>query len=190
VRLFNETPKPRAADGDRGDPAVISSLPTDIRPALDGAASAARLCGARDAIIQLREGDQLRFAAHHGKLPNMPVGATRQVSRETVSGRAILEGRQIHVHDLPAETAEFPQGSAFARQYGYRTILATPLMKEGAAIGSVMVRRAKAQPFSESHLALVRTFADQAVIAIENVRCSTRRARRSSARRPPQRFSG
>ena len=172
VRLFNETKEALERQTATADILkVISSSPTDIQPVLDAvAANAARLCNASDAIIQLREGEVFRFVAHHGTIPNMPLGATREISRELVTGRAFLEARQIHVHDLQSETEEYPQGSVIAKQFGYRTILVTPLMREGAAIGTIMVRRTEALPFSDSHRALVKTFADQAVIAIENVR--------------------
>jgi PAS domain S-box-containing protein len=150
---------------------VIASSPSNVQPVLDAvAASAARLCEARDAIILLREGDVFRFAAHYGTIPNLAVGGTRRLSRDTTVGRSILEGRQIHVRDLQAEDQEFPEGSAYARQFGYHTSLVTPLMREGIAIGSILIRRAEIKPFSEAQMDLVTTFADQAVIAIENVR--------------------
>ena len=172
ARLFNETKEALERQTATAEILrVISSSPADIQPVFDAlAATAARLCEAKDAIIQLREGDVFRFVAHHGTLPNMAVGGARPLTRDTVTGRAILEGRQIHLADLQAETEEYPLGSAMARQYDYRTILATPLLRQGAAIGSIMIRRAEARPFTENQLALVRTFADQAVIAIENVR--------------------
>ncbi|MBI2751959.1 MAG: GAF domain-containing protein [Betaproteobacteria bacterium] len=150
---------------------VIASSPTDVQPVLDAVATrAALLCEARDAIIQLRDGDLFRFAAHYGPIPNLGVGGTRRISRGTVVGRSMLEGRQIHVHDLQAETAEFPEGSAYAREFGYHTSLVTPLMRKGTAIGTIMVRRTEVRPFSDKQLKLVQTFADQAVIAIENAR--------------------
>ena len=172
VRLFNETKQALERQTATSEIlGVISGSPTNIQPVLDAVAStAARLCEAKDAIIQLREGDVFRFVAHHGALPNLQVGETRALSPDLVTGRAILEGRQIHVHDLQAETKDYPRGSEIARQFDYRTILATPLMREGVAIGSIMIRRAEARPFTPSQLALMRTFADQAVIAIENVR--------------------
>ncbi|HZM36970.1 MAG TPA: GAF domain-containing protein [Burkholderiales bacterium] len=172
VRLFNETKEALERQTATADILkVISGSPTNIQPVLDAvAATAARLCEATDAIIQLREGDSVRFVAHHGSLPNVGVGGTRPLSRELVTGRAILEGRQIHVEDLQAEASEYPRGSEIAREFGYRTLLATPLIREGTAIGSIMIRRAEARPFTETQLALMRTFADQAVIAIENVR--------------------
>jgi GAF domain-containing protein len=172
VRLFNETKEALEQQTATSEILrVISNSPTEIQPVLDAvAATAARLCEARDAIIQLREGDVLRFAAHYGTIPNLPQGGTRAISREMVTGRAVLEGRQIHVHDLQAEEKDFPQGSAVAKEFGYRTMLVTPLMREGKAIGTILIRRTEVRPFSDKHLALARTFADQAVIAIENVR--------------------
>jgi len=169
VRLLNETRQALEQQTATAEILrVISSSPTDIQPVLDAVAeSAARLCEATDAVIALRRGDTFGFAAHYG---NIPITGTRALTRESVAGRAILEGRQFHIRDLQSETKEFPQGSAFAKQFGYRTMLATPLMREGSAIGAILVRRTEARPFSEAHLALVRTFADQAVIAIENVR--------------------
>jgi len=150
---------------------VISASPTDVQPVFDAvAASAARLCEASDAIIVLREGEFFRFAAHHGAIPNLNVGGRRRISRGTAAGRSMLEGRQIHVADLQAESAEFPEGSVFAREFGYRTSLVTPLMREGEAIGAIMIRRTELRPFSGKQIALVQVFADQAVIAIQNVR--------------------
>jgi signal transduction histidine kinase/CheY-like chemotaxis protein len=149
---------------------VISQSPTDIEPVLDALVkSATRFCGAYDAVIFLPEGDSLRVAAHHGSIPQ-PVGRSVPLVHGTVGGRSLLERRAIHVADLQAEVHEFPEGSAFARQLGHRTILSVPLMRESVAIGAIQLRRAEVNPFSDRQIALLQTFADQAVIAIENVR--------------------
>jgi signal transduction histidine kinase len=149
---------------------VISSSPTDIEPVLDALVkSATRFCGAYDAVIFLPEGDNVRVAAHHGPIPQT-LGGVRPLGRGTVAGRSLLERRVLHVSDLQAEVQEFPEGSAFARQLGHRTILSVPLVRESAAIGVIQLRRAEVNPFSDKQVALLQTFADQAVIAIENVR--------------------
>ncbi len=149
---------------------VISQSPTDIEPVLDALVkSATRFCGAYDAVIFLPEGDSLRVAAHHGSIPQ-PVGRSVPLVHGTVGGRALLDRRAVHVADLQAEAQEFPEGSAFARQLGHRTILSVPLMRESVAIGVIQLRRAEVNPFSDRQIALLQTFADQAVIAIENVR--------------------
>jgi GAF domain-containing protein/CheY-like chemotaxis protein/HPt (histidine-containing phosphotransfer) domain-containing protein len=149
---------------------VISSSPTDIEPVLDTLVkSATRFCGAQDAVIFLSEGDRLRVTAHHGPIPQT-IGRLRPVARETVVGRTFLEQRAIHVADLQAEMRDFPEGSAVARQLGHRTILSVPLLRESVAIGVIQLRRAEVNQFSDKQIALLQTFADQAVIAIENVR--------------------
>ena len=150
---------------------VINSSPTDIQPVLDAvAASAARLCEASDATIQLREGDALRYAAHYGGIYSMPRGSARPITRDWVAGLAVFEARQLHIHDILAEKERFPEGSKRAGEIGVRTILSTPLMREGAPIGTITIRRTEVRPFSDKQAALVQTFADQAAIAIENVR--------------------
>src|SRR6185503_10848819 len=72
--------------------------------------------------------------------------------------------------DLQAETAEYPEGSAIARRHGHRTVLNVPLLREGVALGTISLRREEVRPFGDRHVVLLQTFADQAVIAIENVR--------------------
>src|SRR5262245_49074769 len=89
-------------------------------------------------------------------------------------GRAVLDGRTVHIADMQAEVDEFPEGSEIARRMGNRTVLSMPLMrKDGLAIGAIMVRRTEARLFTDRQVALLQTFADQAVIAIENVRLFT-----------------
>ena len=149
---------------------VISSSPTDIEPVLDALVkSATRFCGAYDAVIFLSERNILRVTAHHGPIPQ-DLGSVRPLERGTVVGRTLLDRRAIHVADLQAEVLEFPEGSAFARRLGHRTILSVPLLRESVAIGVIQLRRAEVNPFTDKQGALLQTFADQAVIAIENVR--------------------
>jgi signal transduction histidine kinase len=92
------------------------------------------------------------------------------VNRDTVTGRAVVEARPIHIHDLSAEEDEYPEGSRHAKADGHRTTLATPLLREGVPIGAILIRRTEVRPFSEKQIDLLTTFADQAAIAIANVR--------------------
>src|SRR5438046_240491 len=151
---------------------VISSSPTDIQPVLDVVAeSAARLCEAFDTSIFRVDGDQLRLAAHHGPIPYGPVGEfTVPLVHGTIGGRTVLDQQTVHVADVQAETEEFPEASQYGRLFGTRTSLSVPLMREGIAIGSIHLRRTEARLFTDRQIALLQTFADQAVIAIENVR--------------------
>src|SRR5262245_52577388 len=154
---------------------VISSSPTDIQPVFDAVLeSAARLCEAVDSQIFLPSGDVLRVVAHRGPIQSGGVGDyTVPMVRGTANGRAMLEARTVHVHDVAAESTEFPEGSAVARKLGHRTVLVVPMLRDGVPVGTIGIRRAEVRPFSERQVALLQTFADQAVIAIENVRLFT-----------------
>jgi signal transduction histidine kinase/DNA-binding response OmpR family regulator/putative methionine-R-sulfoxide reductase with GAF domain len=99
-----------------------------------------------------------------------PTGEPMPLDRSTVMGRAIVDRQAVHVHDLQQAEADYPRGSELARKHGHHTTLAVPLLREGRALGSILVRRTEVQPFDDKHIALLRTFADQAAIAMENVR--------------------
>ncbi len=149
---------------------IISNSP--IQSMLDAVAeNAARLSDAGNAEIFRLEDDLLRLVASYGEIP-VVINAYRGVatSRDTVTGRAACDRRTIHVHDLAAEQNEYPVGSSNAKREGHRTTLATPLLREDALVGIILVRRWEVRPFSDEEIALIETFADHAVIAIENAR--------------------
>jgi len=158
---------------------VISSSPTDLQPVFDAIAqSAARLCESLNSNIYRLDRDRLLLVAYHGPILSglrigerahaTPVSLT--LGRGTAGGQAVLDGRIIHVADMQTEADEFPESSENARRMGFRTILCVPLMRDGGAIGVIALLRAEARLFTERQVALLKTFADQAVIAIENVR--------------------
>jgi GAF domain-containing protein/signal transduction histidine kinase len=152
---------------------VIASSPTDVAPVLKAIVeSACEICEAIDAAVLLKDGDDLRFSEHHGPIP------IRQdrwpISRDWTAGRAFLDRKPVHLHDaLSDEGNEFPDSQELSRRTGsegIRTVLSVPLLRENESIGAIVLRRTEVHPFSEKQITLLQTFADQAVIAIGNVR--------------------
>ena len=146
---------------------VISNSPTNAQVVFSAIArSAAQLCEAFDVVVYSVDGNVLRLVAHHGPMPAGDV----PLHRGTVGGRTVIEGRLIHTRDLQAEADEFPEGSAIARERGHRTNLSVPLQRGNVTIGNIQVRRQEVRPFTEKQIDLVKNFAAQAAIAIENAR--------------------
>jgi two-component system, NtrC family, sensor kinase len=147
---------------------VIASSPTDVGPALTAIVdSACELCDAYDAAVVLRDGNDLRFSAHHGPIP-IPLEKW-PINRNWTAGRAFIDQTPVHVADLHDDT-DFPEGRELAMRMGHRTILSVPLLRENESIGAIVLRRNEVHPFTDKQIALLQTFADQAVIAIGNVR--------------------
>jgi len=152
---------------------AISRSALNVQRVLDALVeSEARLCDAYDAAIYQVFGDSLRLVAHHGQIPLAgPVGQlTIPLVRGRITGRVVVDRRTIHVADILAEGDEYPDARTNALQHDFRTALGVPLVHAGAAIGVIFIRRAEVRPFTDRQIEIVNTFADQAVIAIENTR--------------------
>ena len=143
---------------------IISRSPTDVQPVLDAIVeSAARVCGIDDVVLRLRKGDSLVSRAHIGPIP-VPE-RREEISIDTPQFRWLREHGALHVPDVDTQRNEFPTLAVIAR-----TILIVPLRQHGEIIGTLIARRIEVRPFTPAQIKLLETFADQAVIAIENVR--------------------
>jgi len=148
---------------------VISNSPSDVTPVLATVAEhAARICEAQFVDIAIVADGMLQFAASHGNLgkPLQPI----PLDRSSITGRSIVDRQWLQDEDQQRASDDFERGRDFAVRFGHRTILSMPLMREGRALGAILVRRTEVRPFEQKHIALLQTFADQAAIAIENVR--------------------
>ncbi|HET6447453.1 MAG TPA: GAF domain-containing protein [candidate division Zixibacteria bacterium] len=151
---------------------VIAESPTDIQPVLDVIVqNAAQLAGAEDAIIAVKDEELLRVDAHYGDIPMIPIGEGIVFNRDSVAGRALIEGKAIQaILNHPGAESEFPEGNEVAKKYGYHLTSAVPLMREGKAIGVITIRSKKTELLTDKQIELLRSFANQAAIAVENVR--------------------
>jgi signal transduction histidine kinase len=150
---------------------VISNSPSDVQPVLDSvAAHAARICEAQVVDVILAEDNMLRVSASVGELERHGTEQLVPLNRETVMGRSICDKRLVHLNNPQNAPDEFALGRELAIKFGHRSTLGVPLIREGRALGTILVRRTEVRPFEDKHIALLKTFADQAAIAIENVR--------------------
>jgi two-component system, NtrC family, sensor kinase len=152
---------------------IIRRSPADAQPVFEAIVqSAARLCGAIFSVVYLYENDHLRAAA----TKNFTAAAAnqiserqelRQINRSYVGGRAFIDRAIVHIPDV-LKDSEYSR--EFALAGGWRAVLAVPLLHEGRSVGALSVGKAEPKAFSQQQVRLLQTFADQAVIAIENVR--------------------
>src|SRR5215468_3048693 len=143
--------------------------------------TAARLCDASYCHLYLVDGGFLRNVAKHGWLArSVPVGGGFPIGRGSVAGRAVHDRRTVHVRDLKVARRQFENAVSVQRAAGLRTMLATPLLRDGQAIGALVVLRRVVRPFTAHQIALLKSFAEQATIALENARLSRELAARNS----------
>ena len=153
---------------------VISRSTFDLQLVLENLLeSAVRLCGADRGLVYRHDGDVYRVAASCGHSPEWLEIIERypiHKDRTSATGRAVLDRRVVHIHDILTDSEYRWAEDLRSKEEMHRTILAVPMLREGDIIGVIVIRRTRVQPFSDEQIESATTFADQAVIAIENVR--------------------
>jgi signal transduction histidine kinase len=159
---------------------IISGSPTNAQPVFDTIArSAVRLCDARFALVFQLEGEDIHLVAHHNYPPEALERFGRTFSHRlseggTVVAQAMLRGSVLHIHDILLDRKVSEAVRELARSARYRSVLAVPMLRERRALGAIAIARSDAagepKPFSNGEIELLKTFTEQAVIAIENVR--------------------
>ena len=151
---------------------VISSSPFDLKAVLNTLVkSAARLCEADMGAVARPKGDSYNFEATYGtsrEFDEYLIAHPAGINRGTAIGRSLVEGKVAHIHDVVVDPDYTYRGGQ--KLSGFRTMLAVPLLREGTPIGVLALGRLAVKAFTDKQIELVQTFADQAVIAIENVR--------------------
>jgi GAF domain-containing protein len=174
VRLFNETKEALERQTATSEVLkVISASPTDVQPVLEAVAQrAGLLCRAEGSRVWLSSGDHLRAMTGYGPgYEAESVGEVLPMRPTSIAGRAFLERRCVHVEDVvPLMETEYPDVRTLQARNGFRTVLAVPMLREGQSIGVIALLRNHVRPFAPAEIGLLQTFADQAVIAIDNTR--------------------
>ena len=159
---------------------IISRSEGDVRPALDSIVTAAcKFCGAPDAAIALRDGDEILRAAHDGPL-EAHVGMRDPLNRASATGRAIIDAKTVEIPDVLRYEGDLALGKSMARQMGFRSLLAAPMIYRGSAIGCVLLRRPEPGAFTARQTSLLERFAAQAVVAVRNATLMTELKRREN----------
>ncbi|HKE41330.1 MAG TPA: GAF domain-containing protein [Casimicrobiaceae bacterium] len=176
ARLFNETQEALERQTATADILkVISGSPTDVQPVFDAIAERAKLlCGARTSAVARFDGDLVHMVAYNGVSPEVDAivrgSFPMPPSRASGAARAILEQAPVQVEEVEADLDFPPPLKQAAQRAGYRGILAVPMFKDASVVGAITITRPEAGSFPDKQIKLLQTFADQAVIAIENVR--------------------
>ena len=171
VRLFNETKEALEQQIATAEILkVMSGTPTDTQPVFDAIArSALRIFGGMDVSVGLVEGDAIHIRAGTLSSTGRGPGARMRLDRDTYAGRVMLDRSEFNIADIEAPDTP-PVTRERARLTGWRSIAIVPMLREGVAMGLISIHRSEPVALDEKQFALLRTFADQAVIAIENVR--------------------